>query len=294
MRRSVRWAVSSVCLMGAVVLGLLGSVSWEKSALMETGITLTAENNYGAWVETEGNSSGEITLAQARHIRETEIEKENPVDFTAWRGEEKGTVTDEEGLRSAVTTILRLCGTSEYLIPYGKILQEEDKEGCLLGEKTAEQLFGSHEVEGLTVLCDGRKLIVRGVIREPAEVFLLQETKETAVFDRITLKKAETSRETARKFRDSYGLEKMTIINAKEHIWDALLSLVPGKWSDFDGWQENIESRRGETAAEEKAAKSIFQQAETKQRRMAVFLWIGSGTALFCGMVMGKEGIKVK
>lgn len=289
MRRGVRWAASAVCLISAVIFGISGSIMWKKSALTETGITLKAGSSHEIWTDTEGNTHGGITLNQVENIRETEMEKENPVDFTAWSEVNGARVTDGDGLRGADTTVLRICGTSEYLIPYGKILQGEDKEGCLIGEKTAELLFGSHEAEGLAVLYNGRRLLVRGVLREPADVFILQESNESAVFDRITLELSEVSGEAARKFRDSCGLSGMIIINTKESFWDKIFYLVPGKWSDFSGWRVNIESCRNEAAEEGKISKSIFELAAAEQKRTAAFLLTCSGAALILGMAAGKR-----
>lgn len=109
---------------------------------------------------------------------ETELEQEEPVGFTAWEEESDQRITDGEGLRSASASLLRIFGTSEYLLPYGKILQASDKEGCLIGEKTAQKLFGSGKAEGLMVLCGGRELVIRGVIKEPEEILVFQETEK--------------------------------------------------------------------------------------------------------------------
>lgn len=280
MRRSVRWAVFAVCLMGAVLLGTLGSVFWKRNDFSETGIILATENTYG----TEGGSSDEITPAQVKNIREKEQEKENPIGFTAWREEPGAWVTDEDGFRSTDTTVLRLCGTSEYLIPHGKILGEEDTEGCLLGERTAEQLFGSRRAEGLKILWCGRTLLVRGVLREPEEVLVVQETGETTVFDWITLEKSGNTKERARKFKDSYGLGEMILTHTGEGWAKQVLGLVPGKWSDFSGWQANTEKRREELAAEAGLKKNMFELAEQEGRRKGFLLWICSIALLFCSM----------
>lgn len=281
MRRSVRWAVFAVCLMGAVLLGTLGSVFWKRNDFSETGIILATENTYGA----EGGSSGGITPAQVKNIREKEQEKENPIGFTAWREEPGAWVTDEDGFRSTDTTVLRLCGTSEYLIPHGKILGEEDTEGCLLGERTAEQLFGSRRAEGLKILWCGRTLLVRGVLREPEEVLVVQETGETTVFDWITLEKSGNTKERARKFKDSYGLGEMILTHTGEGWAKQVLGLVPGKWSDFSGWQANTEKRREELAAEAGLKKTCLNWRSRRGEEKVFFC--GFAVSLYCFAVWG-------
>lgn len=291
MRRSVRWAVFAVCLTGAVLFGILGSIFWKRNDFSKTGITLAAANTVGT--EGENSSSDGITLAQAENIRKMEQEKENPVGFTAWR-EETARVTDEDGFRSTDTTLLRLCGTSEYLIPHGKILGAEDTEGCLLGESTAEQLFGSRRAEGLKVLWEGRMLSVRGVLREPEDILVVQETKDTTVFNRITLEKSGNTKERARNFKDSYGLGEMLLTHTGESRIEQVLGLVPGKWSDFSGWQANWESWREELAAEAGLEKSILELAEQGERRKAFLFGLGSGALLFCSMGLMKRKKKTQ
>lgn len=290
MRPGIRWTVFAVCLIHAVLLGILASVFWKQNDFVETGITLAAEA--GDKTGDASSSLGGITLVRAKSIREMEQEKENPVGFTAWREEPEVWVRDEEGFRSACTTLLRLCGTSEYVIPHGKILMEEDTEGCLIGEGTAEQLFGSRRAEGLKVLWGGRTLLIRGVLREPENILVLQETGETAVFDRITLEKKGNNRERARNFKDSYGLGQMLLTHTGESLTELLLGLVPGKWSDFSGWGANMESLKEERSAEEGLKKSIFERAEREGRRKAFFLWLGSGALLLCSMRLVKRGKK--
>ena len=111
MKRGIRWAVASVCLIVAVCMGMAGMIAWKKGTAGGVGITI-ASTDTG------------ITIAQAENIRKEEIEKENPIHFTAWSEKTAESVMDGDGLRMADTTILRLCGTSEYVVPYGRILPD--------------------------------------------------------------------------------------------------------------------------------------------------------------------------
>ena len=278
MRRGVRWAVSAVCLAAAVCIGISGSIMWKESRLTEMGVTMTAVTSTQILSQASGVNG--ITPRQARQIRETENKKEEPIDFTAWCEEDGERVTDTDGLRSAIVTRLGLSGNSINIIPYGKSLQETDEEGCLLGERAAWELFGSRDVEGHKIRWGGREFTVRGVLKEPEDVFIVQEPGEDTFLDKITLSHAQNTREIIRSFRDSYGLDRFVVTNDRQNVWEVFLDLVPGKWSDFEGWGANIEDRAGEREQSRRAAKSLIEVREEEHRHTALLLLALSGAFL--------------
>ncbi len=281
MRRGMRWAVCAICLLAAVCIGICGSILWKKSRLTRMGVTLAA----AASTQEQSAAAGAngITLRQAKQIRESE-ENDEPAEFTAWCEEDGKSVTDTDGFRSAAVTLLRLCGSSQNIIPYGKILQEADEEGCLLGERAAQRLFGSGNVEGQKVRYGGREFTVRGVLKEPEDVFIVQETAKDALLDRITLSRAYDTREKIRSFCDSYGLGSFVVTNGQQNIWEMFSDLVPGQWSDFEGWRANILNRTEDTRKSRRAAKSLIEVREAEYRKTAVLLLILSGAFLICAL----------
>lgn len=183
-----------------------------------------------------------ITAAYAAKIRQLEAEKENSVSFTVWTQKEEMLITDSEGYHSAVTNVIELNGSSEHLIPYGRFLQEEDTNGCLIGQAAAQKLFVSTAVEGMSIWYGERLLTIRGVLKEPSDI-LLVEASEAASFDRITLQKQRgvTKSMQGRRFCENYGITA-EFLRMDFFSSDQLSELVPGKWSDFDGWSRNFQT----------------------------------------------------
>lgn len=176
-----------------------------------------------------------IRMTQIQQIREQEAQEKHPVDVTAWREEMQCYVTEADGCRGAEVTLVTLCGSSEYFDFGGKILPLEDREGALIGQKTAEQIFGSRNVEHLTVRCGGRSYVIRGVLKQPQEILMVQESNPDALFDRMIV-----NTDSAEEFQNRHGLEQMICSRLR---WDARAlaeALLPGKWSDFHGWRRNF------------------------------------------------------
>ncbi len=293
MRRAIRWAVSAVCLIAAVLLGLAGSIALKKEKLEGAGITLVSlDGGMDSGNPTAGGSGKGVTAVKVQEMLEAEAGQEAPIGFTAWEEETDKRITDGEGLRSADTTAIHLFGTSEYLLPYGKILQASDKEGCLIGEGSARKLFGSSQAEGLTVCCGEQKFVIRGVIKEPEEVLIFQETRRDAVFHRITLEAASGKMGKAKeltaaeKFQNRHGLSGMEVLETGESPLQKVLSLVPGKWSDFAGWRTNLQQRREEEQKRRKLPKSILDVTADRHKDTAFCLLAGSLSALLLGMAV--------
>lgn len=182
-----------------------------------------------------------ITAAQADKIRQLESEKENPVSFTVWTQKEEIRISDIEGYHSVVTNVIEMSGSSEHLIPYGKFLQEGDTGGCLIGQATAQKLFGSTAAAGMSIRYGKRELVIRGILKEPSDI-LLAEALEEDSFDRITLQKRKgiTKSMQGKRFCENYGINA-ELFRFDFFSADSVSELVPGKWSDFDGWNRNIQ-----------------------------------------------------
>lgn len=191
------------------------------------------------------DSEAGITGREVEQIRKNENSTENPVKLTAWNQKRGQTVTATRTDRAAFSVpVISINGSSENLIPYGKILHEEDKEGCLIGAETAEQLFGSREVEGLSVCYDGQEFFVRGVLKTPEHFLMFQETAEDASFYGICIRRTDgtkSHRMETENFRNRYGLP-MICKKSRNRLptMEEIGEMIPGKWSDFEAWKENF------------------------------------------------------
>lgn len=223
--------------------------------------------------------------ADVERMREEEAQCEEPLGFTAWSQREE-TVMALDGCRRTQTDVIRICGSSEYLIPYGKILQEGDEEGCLIGRKTAETLFKSHNVTGLSVSCGGREYVVRGVLSAPEELLVIAG-EETEAYDHITLDiRGGNERTAAEKFLARHGLSMQCMNRAGFRKTFSLTELLPGSWSDFAGWKQNFAAWREGVRQQEKIVPSVFELEAEEKKNMAVGAF-ATGALLFIYSSLG-------
>lgn len=231
--------------------------------------------------------------ADVERMREEEAQCEEPLGFTAWSQREE-TVMALDGCRRVQTDVIRICGSSEYLIPYGKILQEGDEEGCLIGEKTAETLFRSHNVTGLFVSCGGREYVVRGVLPAPGELLVIAG-EETEAYDHITLEvRGGNERTAAEKFLARHGLSMQCVNRAGFRKTFSLTELLPVGWSDFAGWKQNFAAWRENVRQQEKIVPSVFELEAEEQRNTAVTaLALGALLFVYSSLGLGFRFFKI-
>lgn len=247
-------------------------------------------------IRTADARSGGVLLAAAERenvpdaagverMREEEAQCEEPLGFTAWSQREE-TVMALDGCRRTQAAVVRICGSSEYLIPYGKILQEGDEEGCLIGRKTAETLFKSHNVTGLSVSCGGREYVVRGVLSASEELLVIAG-EETEAYDHITLDiRGGNERTAAEKFLARHGLSMQCMNWAGFRKTFSLTELLPGSWSDFAGWKQNFAAWREGVRQQEKIVPSVFELEAEEKKNMAVGAF-ATGALLFIYSSLG-------
>lgn len=222
-----------------------------------------------------------ITVEELTEMREHEQEKEDGMEFTAWTQKRQVRITDAEGARSTYVEAMEINGSSELLLPYGKILHEDDRQGCILGEGAAWELFGSRNVEGLTLCYGERELTIRGILHTPENLIMVETDERDDSFQRITLKTQEgiSRKMSAERFSDSYGLD-VTQICFTLLSRERLLELIPGKWSDFSGWGENVSELWREAEFLISVEKSSLELVWLTLWGKAL-LWIAVGILLF-------------
>lgn len=255
-------------------------------------------------IRTADARSGGVLLAAAERenvpdaagverMREEEAQCEEPLGFTAWSQREE-TVMALDGCRRTQAAVVRICGSSEYLIPYGKILQEGDEEGCLIGRKTAETLFKSHNVTGLSVSCGGREYVVRGVLSASEELLVIAG-EETEAYDHITLDiRGGNERTAAEKFLARHGLSMQCMNWAGFRKTFSLTELLPGSWSDFAGWKQNFAAWREGVRQQEKIVPSVFELEAEEKKNMAVgALALGALLFVYSSLGLGFRFFKI-
>lgn len=80
-----------------------------------------------------------------------------------WRRKKGQIVENPEFRRQTKASVYRIAGNSAALFPDANVLGVDDPGRCLLGNKTAYELFGSTDVAGRKVQIDGTEYTVAGV-----------------------------------------------------------------------------------------------------------------------------------
>ena len=152
------------------------------------------------------------------------------------------------------TRVMLLDGSSELVLPSAPVLPEGDTDGCLFGEEAAWELFGSTQVTGDKIYIGNEMRIIRGVINLPQMGVVLGGSVEgfsgagadmeegSLCYDRIIAGSGRA--EDAENFLAQSGLDgkilRMDYLNSLHWIGE----LLPGKWSDFSGWEDNFAQKR--------------------------------------------------
>ncbi|MCI8991314.1 MAG: ABC transporter permease [Eubacterium sp.] len=219
-------------------------------------------------------------------IRGIDKDPEREEIFAAWKEIPDSILSAAESGRTYRADVILLYGSSYCVMPYGKIMDKEDTEGCLIGKKTAEELFGSHRVEGQKLIYGNRTLTVRGVTEEPENLLLCEAllTSEAGAgnssesrnyfagtgdvfaepeisFDRISFFAGDVKegRRIAEDFRNRYGLNADIVRFDFYQNLSWFPDLIPGKWSDFSGWKENLEMHKKQKEQVGRLTKSCLE-----------------------------------
>lgn len=213
-------------------------------------------------------------------MREMEGTQGEPVSFTAWTEEKDQRIQAEETGKSTWANLLRISGSSELLLPYGKNLPLEDSAGCFVDADTASELFGSPRAEGMIILAEGEKRVIRGVFSSPKRLIIVQGVGGGQEgFRRITLQRMwrQPIKALGEEFLMRHGL------NGSLLRWDLsrglswVPELVPGKWSDFLGWKNNLQEKSKEQELIAKTEKSTLELEYLRLQKKGVACLIIGG-----------------
>lgn len=209
-------------LLTACVCIVLAGLSMQKAQDLQRNISILFENE-------------PISGAGAQAIRDAQHRTGDAADFVVWQEYKNRSVTNEQQTGAVFTNVLEFSGSPALLLPKGYLLGETGENGCLIGEKTAQELFGSRRAAGNRLRYKGEVYTVRGVLKEPAELVVLENNSKEAVFGRMTIaaEAQRTKGRTAEQFLSGYGLDgrclRYDFLEAT--YW---MELIPGKWSDFE------------------------------------------------------------
>lgn len=172
---------------------------------------------------------------------------------TIWGAKEHMNLTQPETGRETEAEMLVLCGSSEWVLPGAAILSPSDNRGCLLGKKTAEQLFGGTNIVRGKVEQGGKCWLVRGVIPNISDAFVVEagDRMSKMHLNRITFshRPQVLIRIRAQAFLDQRGLAGTWLRFDLAHGTRMFQELLPGQWSDFFGWKSNWNTQQSAFSA---------------------------------------------
>lgn len=192
------------------------------------------------------------------------------IEGTAWRELQDEMVSAKRSGRTGLADVLMIYGDSRGVLPYAGRMTADDTEGCIIGVELAEDLFGGRLVQGQQLVYGGRLLTVRDVIQEPAKLLVCEtDAPEKTPFAGISF----FADDPAKKRRSDgdligrYGPRAEVVrFDLYENLkW--LEELIPGQWSDFDGWRKNFTRKCREA--------EIVKRAEKNSIEIQSLQWIG-------------------
>lgn len=115
-----------------------------------------------------------LSKADYEHIRETQEKEESPLEYALWGKTDGINVENPQFKRSFSVSLWKIRGNLDVVFGEFVKLQEADTRGCYLDAKTARELFGSEEVIGSEIVCQGKRWTIRGILREETPVLAVR------------------------------------------------------------------------------------------------------------------------
>ena len=150
----------------------------------------------------KGGSS--LTKADYENIKEIQQKEESDVSYALWRKTDDLTVENPKWNRVSSISLWTVRGNLEVLFDQPVKLLEEDTRGCYLDAQTAQELFGSTEVVGSEIVCEGRTFTIRGILQGEKALAVIRP-RQTEDTNRVTL--GNVTGLEAESFQMRYGIE---------------------------------------------------------------------------------------
>lgn len=167
---------------------------------------------------------------RVKEMRKTEEEAEMPREFAAWSQENEVPIENSNLVRTHTVAAVAVCGRSDLILEGTARLDEDDRDGCLIDENTAQKLFGNMNVAGLPVEIQGKKKIIRGILYDVEDTVLYEAGSAEQAFTNLTVTLgSNASYENLRQdFMARHALDgKFVRMDTLGWILDLLILLIP-------------------------------------------------------------------
>lgn len=133
--------------------------------------------------------SAGVTSQQLKQALEDS--KTVPERYSAWNSTKGAVLENKELLRRREVLAAGVYGDMELAYPSGLLAgtyaAPDDRYGCVIDRKTAEELLGSADVLGMPVEYNGTDYYIRGITDSPEGIFLYRIGSETEQFKNLEL-----------------------------------------------------------------------------------------------------------
>lgn len=171
MKKYAKYAIAAAVAGLGIFLFYLSAVSWGQLLLAKDQVMFYLEQplSIQAAEEADKKSREEKQMESGQ-----EDQTETMPEFCIWGQKDAVEIANDNLHRSAQTDAVLMCGNPELLFEDCRLPGRNDKQGCLLDEKTAWELFGSCEVAGKEVSYEGKSYVIRKVISGKERIFAFQ------------------------------------------------------------------------------------------------------------------------
>lgn len=267
MKRRLEWIRKRRCRIVSlsVLLCLAAFFLWEGSTCREEADCYLRN----CTIRAEGAAFDPGWIRETMQLQNDQTEGEKAAKeagsdpFAAWTELNRETVSVSNGETGVVSDVIVVYGPSHCLLPIGKNLFPEDDQGCILGVELAEELFGGRQAEGQQLFWREKNWMVRGIVEEPSHFLMVQgmQLLDEVSFDRIciSLSNQQEGKELGDKWISQYGLSARTVRFDHQYGFGWLTELIPSRWSDFEGWKQNLEEHQKEVELVKNTDKSVIE-----------------------------------
>lgn len=183
------------------------------------------------------NDSGFWTTENAEIFRHAEEKQDVPIFFTLWGETKNVNIENADLMNTAKVDVIEMSGYSGAILSSTSPLDADDRQGCLLDENAAYDLFGSTKVIGKSLTYHDRQFIVRGILtdtnrsEEQNGILAVQAlSKSSEVMDTVTISgpSQEEALKNARTFMTRNAVSGTLIRSDYLGTWSKLLvNLLP-------------------------------------------------------------------
>ncbi|MGL5380143.1 ABC transporter permease [Clostridium sp.] len=152
-----------------------------------------------------------LTAYEINNMHKSEEIEKKKLSFTGWKQIDDVEIEYTNLNRTTNVDVIKVCGDSSLLIK-GPILFLDNKEGCLIDQETAYELFGSTDVVGQVLKYDNREVKIIGIHSGMNNTIVMQtdyDSKE--IMDAIAIEVDGNVSKSIKEFSNRYSIDNFGV-----------------------------------------------------------------------------------